>query len=84
MVCQTGALVTWDENCKGVLEVGKLGDIVVLEENPLTCQEDLLKDISVSHTFLGGRKMFGPGMKDPGPVDGPDPCSGTDPMMVGE
>ena len=60
MVCQTGALVTWDENSKGTLEVGKLGDIVVLEDNPLTCDEDLIKDISVSHTFLGGREVFGP------------------------
>ena len=60
MVCQTGALVTWDENSKGTLEVGKLGDIVVLEDNPLTCDEDLIKDISVSHRFLGGREVFGP------------------------
>ena len=28
MVCQTGALVTWDETSKGTLELGKLGDIV--------------------------------------------------------
>lgn len=73
MVCQTGALVTWAENSKGTLELGKLGDIVVLEDNPLTCNEDLIKDIRVSHTFLGGREVFGPGMRDPGPIDGPNP-----------
>lgn len=73
MICQTGALVTWEEDRKGTLEVGKLGDIVVLDDNPLTCQEDRLKDICVEHTFLGGREVFGPGMTDPGPVDGPDP-----------
>ena len=73
MICQTGALVTWDEDRKGALEVGKLGDIVVLDDNPLTCEEDRLKDIRVEHTFLGGREVFGSGMMDPGPVDGPDP-----------
>ena len=73
MVCQSGALVTCDENRKGTLELGKMGDIVVLEDNPLTCDEDRLKDIRVEYTFLGGREVFGPGMKDPGPIDGPDP-----------
>jgi len=73
MICQTGALVTWEEDRKGTLEVGKLGDIVVLDDNPLTCEEDRLKDICVEHTFLGGREVFGPSMTDPGPVDGPDP-----------
>ncbi|MEE2971330.1 MAG: amidohydrolase family protein [Pseudomonadota bacterium] len=73
MICQTGALVTWEEYRKGTLEVGKLGDVVILDGNPLTCEEDELKDIRVDHTFLGGREVFGPGMTDPGPVDGPDP-----------
>ena len=72
MICQTGALVTWEENRKGTLEVGKLGDVVILDGNPLTCEEDELKDIRVDHTFLGGREVCGPGMTDPGPVDGPD------------
>ena len=67
MVCQTGALVTWDEHKKGSLEIGKLGDITVLEDNPLTCDEDLIKDIPVSHSFIGGREMFGPSVEDPGP-----------------
>ena len=40
MVCQTGAPLTWDEAKKDTLELGKLGDIVVLEDNPLTCDED--------------------------------------------
>ena len=29
--------------------------------------------IRVEYTFLGGREVFGPGMTDPGPIDGPDP-----------
>jgi predicted amidohydrolase YtcJ len=73
MVCQTGALVTWDETSKGTIELGKMGDLVVLEDNPLSCDEDHVKDICVSHTFLGGREVFGPSINDPGPIDGPNP-----------
>ena len=70
LITRTGPLLTWEEDRKGTLEVGKLGDIVVLDDDPLTCSEDVLKDIPVVHTFLGGREVFGPGMIDPGPVDG--------------
>ena len=70
LITQTGPLLTWEEDRKGTLETGKLGDIVVLDDDPLTCSEDVLKDIPVVHTFLGGREVFGPGMIDPGPVDG--------------
>ena len=70
LITRTGPLLTWEEDRKGTLETGKLGDIVVLDDDPLTCSEDVLKDIPVVHTFLGGREVFGPGMIDPGPVDG--------------
>lgn len=70
LITATGPLLTWEESVKGTLELGKLGDIAVLEENPLTCAEDALKDIAVVHTFVGGRETFGPGVADPGPVDG--------------
>ena len=32
--------------------------MVVLEEDPLTCDLDRLKDIRVEHTFLGGRQVW--------------------------
>lgn len=70
LITASGPLLTWEERAKGTLEVGKFGDIVVLEVNPLTCAEDALKDIPVIHTFVGGRETYGPGMTDPGPVDG--------------
>ena len=73
MVCQTGALVTWQEDVKGSLEVGKMADIVILDTDPLTCAEDTLKDIKVEHTYVAGREVFGPGIADPGPIDGMDP-----------
>ena len=34
--------------------------MVVLAEDPLTCDLDRLKDIRIERTFLGGRQVFGP------------------------
>ncbi len=70
LITQTGPMLTWEEDRKGTLEIGKLGDIVVLDDDPLTCEEDRIKDIGVVRTFVGGREVFGPGHDDPGPIDG--------------
>ena len=70
LITQTGPMLTWEEDRKGTLEIGKLGDIVVLDEDPLSCEEDGIKDIGVVRTFVGGREVFGPGHDDPGPIDG--------------
>jgi predicted amidohydrolase YtcJ len=34
--------------------------MVVLAEDPLTCDLDRMKDIPVVRTFLGGQQVFGP------------------------
>ena len=70
LITQTGPTLTWEEDRKGTLEIGKLGDIVVLDEDPLSCEEDDIKDIGVVRTFVGGREVFGPSHDDPGPIDG--------------
>ncbi len=70
LITQTGPMLTWEEERKGTLEIGKLGDIVVLDDDPLECEEDRIKDIGVVHTFVGGREVYGPGSDDPGPIDG--------------
>ena len=44
--------------------------MVVLDTDPLACEQDELKEIGVVRTFVGGRETFGPGMDDIGPVDG--------------
>ena len=38
----------------GSLEIGKFADITVLEEDPLTCEPNRLKDIRVKATIVGG------------------------------
>jgi predicted amidohydrolase YtcJ len=60
MAAQSGHLLTWNEDRYGTLEVGKVADMVVLEEDPLSCDLDRLKDIRVERTFLAGKEVFGP------------------------
>src|SRR5262245_6700169 len=58
MAAQSGHRLTWNEDRYGSLEVGKVADMVVLAEDPLSCDLDRLKDIRVDRTFLGGRQVF--------------------------
>jgi len=60
LAVQSGHRLTWNEDRYGTLEVGKVADMVVLDEDPLSCDLDRLKDIRVDRTFLGGRQVFGP------------------------
>ena len=57
---QSGHRLTWNEDRFGSLEAGKVADMVVLAEDPLSCELDRLKDIRVDRTFLAGRQVFGP------------------------
>jgi len=59
MAVQSGHRLTWNEDRYGTLEVGKVADMVVLAEDPLSCDLDRLKDIRVDRTFLGGRPVLG-------------------------
>jgi predicted amidohydrolase YtcJ len=52
------AWLMFEENTKGSLEPGKLADLVVLSDDPLTCPEPRLRDASVELTMIGGRVVF--------------------------
>lgn len=54
-----GARVTWEEHIKGSIEAGKLADLAVLSADPLTVEEDALKDIRSEITMVGGRIVHG-------------------------
>lgn len=47
-----------EENAKGSIEVGKLADLVILGEDPLTSPEDRLKDIQVEMTIVNGKVVY--------------------------
>jgi predicted amidohydrolase YtcJ len=49
-----GAYGTFQEDIKGSIKEGKLADLVVLSNNPLTVSENSLTDIKVLMTMIGG------------------------------
>lgn len=48
----------FEDDRKGSLSRGKLADLVVLSENPLTVDPGRLAEIAVTHTFKEGREVF--------------------------
>ena len=47
-----------EESRKGSLEKGKLADLVVLDQNPLTVDPMTIKDIHVVETIKEGRTIY--------------------------
>jgi predicted amidohydrolase YtcJ len=45
---------TFQEDIKGSIKVGKLADLVMLSDNPLTVPENTLADLEVTMTMVGG------------------------------
>lgn len=52
------AFLMFSEKQKGSLEVGKLADFIVLEQDILTIPVEQVKDIKVVQTFVGGTKVY--------------------------
>ena len=59
MYTLNGAYAAFEERIKGSLEVGKLGDMVVLAADPLRTEPWRIKDIAVEATIIGGEGVFG-------------------------
>ena len=53
------AWLTFEEQTKGSIEPGKLADLVMLSEDPLTCPEPRLRDAKVLMTMVGGKVVAG-------------------------
>ena len=52
------AYLTHEEDRKGSLEVGKLGDLIIVDRDPLTCSLRDFLDITVLKTIVGGRVVY--------------------------
>jgi predicted amidohydrolase YtcJ len=52
------AYAAFEEDRKGSLEVGKLADVTVLSQDPLTAAEDSIRSIRVLATVVGGRVRY--------------------------
>jgi predicted amidohydrolase YtcJ len=50
-----GAYLTFEEDQKGSIVPGKLADLVVLSDDPMTCAEVRIRDITAEMTIVGGR-----------------------------
>jgi predicted amidohydrolase YtcJ len=55
---RNGARIGFEEAEKGSLEIGKLGDMVVLSQDPFDVPHEEIKDISVDMTIRGGEVVF--------------------------
>jgi predicted amidohydrolase YtcJ len=55
MMTLDAAYLSFDEQSKGSIEVGKLGDLVLLSDDLLTCDAERIGDIQPLMTVLGGK-----------------------------
>ena len=55
MMTVDAAWLHFDEGRKGTLEVGKLGDLAVLDEDYFTCPEEQIKSLKSKLTVVGGK-----------------------------
>ncbi len=58
MMTSTAAKFSFDETQRGSIEVGKLGDFVVLDDHFLTVPADRLRTMLADITVIGGRIAF--------------------------
>lgn len=58
MLTRDAAYLSYDENRKGSIEVGKLGDCAILTANPLECPSEELPQIRAVVTIVGGRVVW--------------------------
>jgi predicted amidohydrolase YtcJ len=59
MATINNAWLNMEERLKGSIEPGKFADLLILDEDPLTCPEPRLRDAKVLMTMVGGKVVAG-------------------------
>ena len=58
MYTLNGAYASFEEDIKGSIEPGKLADLVVLGDDPLTVESWEIRNITVERTIIGGETVY--------------------------
>ncbi len=58
MMTRNAAWFSFDEEKKGSIEVGKFGDLAILTDDLLNCEEENIKDIRSLLTVVGGKIVY--------------------------
>ncbi|MFB6300520.1 MAG: amidohydrolase [Halobacteriales archaeon] len=53
-----GAYASFEEDEKGSITLGKLGDFIVLSDDPMAVDPDAIHEIDVRRTYLGGEQVY--------------------------
>ena len=57
-ITEWSAYQHFEEDMKGTIEVGKVADLVVLDQNPLKVPVESIEDITVTHTIKEGKVIY--------------------------
>jgi hypothetical protein len=68
---ENGAFLSFEERERGTLEAGKLADLAVLSDDPLTCDEQRLPDMRALLTMVDGRIVHRDAALSPAPAGAP-------------
>ena len=58
MYTRNGAYASYEENIKGTISPGKLADLVLLSDDPITASSERISEIKVDMTIINGRVVW--------------------------
>ena len=62
LCCQSPHYINWEEDNRGVIAAGMAAELMVLDANPLTCDIDLLPQLTPVLTMVDGRIVHDAGL----------------------